>query len=341
MPSHCVNAGWVLGHLVDGTQAEYIRIPYADSGLHHVPEGVNEKHLVMFSDILPTGLECGVLNGRVQPGSTVAIVGAGPVGLAALMASKLYSPSLIIAIDKDENRLQVAKKLGAHHTINPDKTDPVKALMDLTDNTGADTVMEACGIPATLEMAQDLVAVGGTIANIGVHGKSCQFKIEKLWVMNLSITTRLVDTVTTPMLLRLFEAGSIPAGELITHGQFPIHSRPGSAKFCHRDRLLGHGECVQDFQGRRSQRSPEIVDYHVSCNKRGFGNACLEETSTNRAQACCCLPEGMKFFISPFCDLLCLQTLQPDRSACRLRAAPVCLSSFPCLSQESGAPLSH
>jgi len=218
MPSHCVNAGWILGHTVDGTQAEYVRIPFADSGLHHVPKGVDEKALVMLSDIFPTGLECGVQNGKVQPGSTVAIVGSGPVGLAALMTAKLYSPSLLIMIDRDPSRLKVAKRLGADHTINSAETNPLEFVMKHTENTGCDTVMEAVGVPETLEMAQDLVAPGGTIANIGVHGKSCSLKIEKLWVQNISLTTRLVDTVTTPMLLKLFATGGIDPGQLITHG---------------------------------------------------------------------------------------------------------------------------
>ncbi|KIY01287.1 uncharacterized protein Z520_02839 [Fonsecaea multimorphosa CBS 102226] len=217
MPSHCVSAGWILGNTIDGTQAEYVRIPYADSGLHHVPKGIDEKALVMLSDIFPTGLECGVQNGKVQPGSTVAIVGAGPVGLAALITSRLYSPSLIIMIDRDPHRLKVAKSFGAHYTVNSAAASPLETVMKLTDNIGCDTVMEAVGVPETLEMAQDLVAPGGTIANVGVHGTSCQLKIEKLWVHNISLTTRLVDTVTTPMLLKLFAAGSINPGQLITH----------------------------------------------------------------------------------------------------------------------------
>jgi len=223
MYSHCVQGGWILGHTVDGTQAEYVRVPLADSGLHLVPAGVDEKSLVMLSDILPTGLECGVLNGKVAPGSSVVIVGAGPVGLAALMTSKLYSPSLVIVVDKDPHRLNVAKKLGADYTHNSDDatTSVVDAVMGLTDKTGCDTVIEAVGYPATLELAQDLVAPGGTIANVGVHGQSCTLKIEKLWSHNVSLTTRLVDTVTTPMLLKLFAAGDIRPGELITH-EFPF-----------------------------------------------------------------------------------------------------------------------
>ncbi|EXJ84783.1 alcohol dehydrogenase [Capronia epimyces CBS 606.96] len=217
MYSHCVRGGWILGNTIDGTQAEYVRIPLADSGLHHAPPGVDEKALVMLSDAIPTGHECGVLNAKVQPGSTVAIVGAGPVGLAALLTSKLYSPSLIIVIDQDPSRLKVAQKFGAHHTINSAETSPEEAVLKLTDNIGCDAVLEAVGIAATLELAQDIVAPGGTIANVGVHGKSCSLKIEKLWSANISLTTRLVDTVTTPMLLRLCEAGTLRPGDLITH----------------------------------------------------------------------------------------------------------------------------
>lgn len=273
MYSHCQNGGWILGHTHDGTQAEYVRIPLADSGLHKVPEGADEKALVMLSDILPTGLECGVLNGKVSPGNSVAIVGSGPVGLAALMTAKLYSPSLIIVIDKDTNRLQVAKKLGADHVVNPDDGKAAETVMSLTKGVGCDTVIEAVGVPATFELAQDLVAPGGTIANIGVHGAPCTLHIEKLWSHNISkfwfdfgppppsfrgslgglpgptlplssspftrnrdsrkhvsesplfpgnpgITTRLVDTVTTPTLLRMFSAGSITPKTLITHGKF-------------------------------------------------------------------------------------------------------------------------
>ncbi|KAK5199552.1 hypothetical protein LTR99_004346 [Exophiala xenobiotica] len=217
MYSHCVKGGWILGNTHDGTQAEYVRIPVADSSLHAVPEGVDEKALVMLSDIFPTGFECGVLNGKVQPGSTVAIVGSGPVGLAALMTSRLYSPSLVIVIDKDPNRLKVAKKFGADYVVNSGEMSVEEEVMKITNNVGCDAIIEAVGVPATLEMAQDLVAPGGTIANVGVHGKSCCLKIEKLWDRNMSLTTRLVDTVTTPMLLKLFAAGGLKPGDLITH----------------------------------------------------------------------------------------------------------------------------
>lgn len=183
MTSHCTTGGWVLGNTIDGTQAEYVRIPNADSSLHRIPDEVDEKALVMLSDILPTGLECGVHNGKVQPGGTVAIVGSGPIGLAALMTAQLYSPSLLILVDKDANRLKVAKQLGAHHTVDPEHAE--KVIKELTFGKGCDTVMEAVGVPDTFHLCQDLVAPGGTIANIGVHGTKADLHLEKLWDRNI------------------------------------------------------------------------------------------------------------------------------------------------------------
>jgi alcohol dehydrogenase len=217
MYSHCENGGWILGHLIDGTQAEYVRIPHADNSLYHIPEGSDEEALVMLSDILPTGFECGVLNGRVQPGSTVVIVGSGPIGLAALLTAQFYSPAQIIMVDPDDNRLAVAKTFGATEIINNSKENTVETVNVLTGNKGADTVIEAVGIPATFELCQSLVAPGGTIANIGVHGKSAELHLERLWAHNITITTRLVDTVTTPMLLKTVQSKKLNARQLITH----------------------------------------------------------------------------------------------------------------------------
>jgi alcohol dehydrogenase len=217
MYSHCEDGGWILGNLIDGTQAEYVRIPHADNSLYPIPEGADEDALVMLSDILPTGFECGVLNGKVQPGNTVAIVGAGPIGLAALLTAQFYSPAEIIMIDPDANRLAVAKKFGATQLINNSKEDAVKRVNELTRNKGVDTVIEAVGIPATFELCQSLVGPGGVIANIGVHGKSVELHMEKLWSHNITITTRLVDTVTTPMLLKTIQSKKLDATQLITH----------------------------------------------------------------------------------------------------------------------------
>jgi len=217
MYSHCENGGWILGHLIDGTQAEYVRIPFADTSLYHIPEGSDEEALVMLSDILPTGFECGVLNGKIKPGDTVAIVGAGPIGLAALITAQFYTPAEIIMIDPDENRLAVAKKMGAGLTINNRSEDAVARVMEITFKRGADVVIEAVGIPATFELCEYLVAPGGTIANIGVHGKSVELHLETLWARNISMTTRLVDTVTTPMLLKMVQSKKVNAKQLITH----------------------------------------------------------------------------------------------------------------------------
>ena len=217
MYSHCENGGWILGHLIDGTQAEYVRIPFADNSLYHIPAGSDEEALVMLSDILPTGFECGVLNGQVKPGDTVAIVGAGPIGLAALLTAQFYSPSEIIMIDLDDNRLAVSKTFGASQTINSGKENAIQRVKQLTAQKGADTVIEAVGIPATFELCQALVAPGGRIANIGVHGKSVQLHLETLWSHNITITTRLVDTVTTPMLLKTVQSKKLNPNQLITH----------------------------------------------------------------------------------------------------------------------------
>ena len=217
MYSHCANGGWILGHLIDGTQAEYVRIPYADTSLYLVPKGVDEDALVMLSDILPTGFECGVLNGAVKPGDTVAIVGGGPVGLAALLTAQFYSPAEIIMVDLDDNRLEVARKLGATQAVNSGDGKAAQKVLALTGGKGVDVAIEAVGIPATFDLCQDVVAAGGHIANVGVHGKSVSLKLEKLWAHNVTITTRLVDTVTTPMLLKNVVAGRLQPTKLITH----------------------------------------------------------------------------------------------------------------------------
>jgi alcohol dehydrogenase len=217
MYSHCVNGGWILGNTIDGTQAEFVRTPFADTSLYPIPDGADEEALVMLSDILPTGFECGVLNGKVEPGSVVAIVGVGPVGLAALLTAQFYSPSEIIAIDLDDNRLAVAKRFGATKTVNSTDGNAVEAVMKMTDKRGVDTVIEAVGIPATFELCEKLVAPGGTIANIGVHGKKVDLHLESLWDRNISITTRLVDTATIPMLFKTVSSHKIDPKLLITH----------------------------------------------------------------------------------------------------------------------------
>ena len=217
MFSHCASGGWILGNSIDGTQAEFVRIPHADTSLYPIPAGADEEALVMLSDILPTGFECGVLNGKVQPGASVAIVGTGPIGLAALLTAQLYSPAEIIVIDLDDNRLAVGKRFGATATVNSKAGDAAAQVMKLTGGRGVDTAIEAVGIAATFQICQDIVAPGGTIANVGVHGAKVELHLEKLWSQNVTITTRLVDTVTIPMLLKTVRAERIDAKQLITH----------------------------------------------------------------------------------------------------------------------------
>jgi alcohol dehydrogenase len=217
MWSHCTTGGWILGNEIDGTQAEYVRIPHADTSLYPIPKGADEDALVMLSDILPTAFECGVLNGKVEPGSTVAIIGAGPIGLAALLTAQFYSPAEIIMIDLDENRLQVARRFGATATVNGGDGKAAETVMEMTGGRGVDTAIEAVGIPATFVTCENIVAPGGTIANVGVHGVKVDLHLERLWSRNITVTTRLVDTVTTPMLLKTVQSRRIDPKRLITH----------------------------------------------------------------------------------------------------------------------------
>lgn len=217
MYSHCRTGGWLLGHKIDGTQAEYVRIPYADTGLHLLPPDANEEAAVMLSCILPTGLECGVLNGQVKPGDSVAIVGDGPVGLATLLMAQLYSPAEIFVIGQNDTRLEAAKSFGATQIVNNRDGNAVERIMTLTHDEGVDVAIEAVGVPATFGVCQAIIAPGGRIANVGVHGKPVELHLEKLWASNITLTTRLVDAGTTPMLLRMVQSGRLDAKKLVSH----------------------------------------------------------------------------------------------------------------------------
>ncbi len=228
MYSHCTTGGWILGNTIDGTQAEYVRTPHADTSLYAIPKQANEDAVVLLSDILPTGFECGVLNGKVAPGSTVAIVGAGPIGLAALLTARLYAPAEIILIDIDANRLDVAKRYGATAVVlNGPDGKAVETVMKRTGNRGVDTAIEAVGVPATFELCERIVAPGGTIANIGVHGTEVALHLERLWDRNITITTRLVDTVSTAMLLKMLQSSYLDPAFLITH-RFRLDQMPAA-----------------------------------------------------------------------------------------------------------------
>jgi len=209
--------GWILGHLIDGTQAEYVRVPFADNSTHSFPDGVTDEEMVMLADILPTSYEVGVLNGRVGPGDVVAIVGAGPIGLAAILTARLYSPSHIVAIDVADARLEAARKFGANVVVNANSQWARAVIDELTGGLGADVVMEAVGTPETFETAVGLVRPGGRVANIGVHGAPATLHLEDVWIKNLTITTGLVDTHSTPTLTKLVASHQIDTAPMITH----------------------------------------------------------------------------------------------------------------------------
>ena len=213
----CLNGGgWILGHLVDGVQAEYARLPFADLSTYKLPPSISDEAAVMLADILPTSYEVGVLNGQVRPGDTVVVVGAGPIGLAAVLTARLFSPAHIIAIDKAEPRLEAAKRFGADIVAKPDE-NPLELVRSVTDGLGADTAIEAVGIPATFELCTTLVRPGGHVANVGVHGKPVTLHLEDLWIRNITVTTGLVDTYSTPDLLKMLAAGQLDVSQMITH----------------------------------------------------------------------------------------------------------------------------
>ncbi len=209
--------GWILGHKIDGTQAEYVRVPFADTSTYAVPAGVSDEQILMLADILPTGYEVGVVNGKVRPGDVVAVVGAGPIGLSAMMGARLYSPAHVVAIDLADSRLEAAKQFGADIVVNNGREDALAVVRSLTDGLGADVAIEAVGVPETFELATQLARPGGHIANIGVHGRAATLHLEELWIRNVTITTGLVDTYSTPTLLRLAQGHQIDVGRFVTH----------------------------------------------------------------------------------------------------------------------------
>jgi alcohol dehydrogenase len=209
--------GWILGHKTDGTQADYVRVPYAATSVYPVPDGVPDEEILMLADILPTSYEVGVLNGNVRPGDVVAVIGAGPIGLSAITGARLFSPAHIVAVDLADARLEAAKQFGAGITVNNGREDPLGVIRDLTGGLGADVTIEAVGMPATFELAVRLVRPGGHIANIGVHGKPATLHLEEEWIRDITITTGLVDTYSTPTLMRLVTSRQIDARRFVTH----------------------------------------------------------------------------------------------------------------------------
>ena len=218
----CIGGGgWIFGHLIDGLQAEFARVPFADNSVYKVPEELTDEQVLFLADILPTSYEVGVLNGMVSPGDTVAIVGAGPIGLAAILTARLYTPGRIVAIDLADSRLDSARRFGADATINNGRDDAIAEIMEMTGGLGADVAFEAVGVPQTFELASDLIRPGGRLANIGVHGKPASLHLEKLWIRDVTITTGLVDTFSIPQLMRLIVSGRLDPSLFATH-RFPL-----------------------------------------------------------------------------------------------------------------------
>ena len=226
MPSHCLatgGIGWIFGHLIDGTQAEYTRVPYAETSVHKVPEGVTDQQVLFLTDILPTGYEVGVRNGGVKPGDVVVVVGAGPVGLAAIQTARLAGAASVIAVDLAAFRLEAARRFGADHVLNGNAGDvEAQIAARTTAGHGADVAIEAVGVPQTFDLCTRVVRPGGVVANIGVHGKPTTLHLEELWIKNITITTGLVDGTTVPMLLQLVRSGKV-AGELFGTHEFRLH----------------------------------------------------------------------------------------------------------------------
>ncbi len=262
--------GWIFGHLIDGLQAEFARVPFADTSVYKVPDELSDEQVLFLADILPTAYEVGVLNGGVEPGDTVAIVGAGPIGLAAIMTAQLHSPGRIVAIDLDASRLEKALEFGADVTINNSKEDAVARVMELTGGLGADVAIEAVGVPETFELCTDLIRPGGRVANVGVHGHSATLHLEKLWIRDVLITTGLVDTTTTPKLLKLIELGKLDPTPFATH-RFALEDTEhaydvfGAAAETPR----AEGRARSRSGGRRAGRAARGAGHRVARRTRG------------------------------------------------------------------------
>jgi alcohol dehydrogenase len=256
--------GWILGHTIDGVQAEFARIPFADTSVYKIPEQLTDEDVLFLADILPTAFEVGVLNGGVQPGDTVAVVGAGPVGLAAIMTAKLFTPGRIIAIDLADARLEASKLFGADITINSGREDAIAIVKELTGGLGADVVIEAVGVPETFELCTELMRPGGTLANVGVHGHPVTLHLEKLWILGVTIKTGLVDTFTTPQLLKLIEQGKLEPKLFATH-RFPLgdimeaYDTFAAAAETNALKVVLAAEPVKAVKPRLAQREPLVV----------------------------------------------------------------------------------
>jgi alcohol dehydrogenase len=248
--------GWIFGHLTNGLQAEYARVPFADSSVFKVPEQLSDEQVLFLADILPTAYEVGVLNAKVSPGDVVAIVGAGPIGLAAMLAARLYTPGRIVAIDLADSRLASAREFGADTTINNGREDALAQIMELTDGLGADVALEAVGVPDTFELACGLIRPGGHVANIGVHGHSATLHLERLWGRDVTITTGLVDTYTIPRLMKLVLEGRLDPTVFVTHRFALVDTMAAYDTFAD---AANTGALKVVLEGGAGPRSPELL----------------------------------------------------------------------------------
>ena len=248
--------GWIFGHLINGLQAEYARVPFADNSVYKIPEELSDEQVLFLADILPTAYEVGVLNGKVTPGDVVAIVGAGPIGLAAILTASLYTPGRIVAIDLADGRLESARHFGADVTINSGTADALTQIMELTDGLGVDVALEAVGVPDTFELAADLIRPGGRVANIGVHGHSATLHLEKLWTRDVTITTGLVDTRTIPQLMKLVASGRLDPTVFATHHVSLQDTMSAYDTFAD---AANTGALKIVLQGGESDRKPDVL----------------------------------------------------------------------------------
>jgi len=267
IPSNCVDGGWILGNTIDGCQAEFVRVPLADNGLYHIPDAIHDEVALMLSDIVPTGLEVGVMAGDVRFGHVVAIVGAGPVGLAALLAVQFFSPAAVIVVDLDDFRLALAEKLGATHTINNADGQAVTKILALTNGRGVDAAIEAVGHPLTCKLVQEIIGVGGTIANIGVYSQSAELNKQALWTKNITIRMGVVNTTTIPLLLNTILGGKLDPGQLITH-RLPF------AEILRAYELFAHAG--------REQAVKIVLDMHEAPSSPTYSEAELVELIVNQ-----------------------------------------------------------
>ena len=211
------DGGWALGCRIDGGQAEYVRIPFADNGLTVIPDHVSDEQALFNGDILSTGYWAAKI-GELNPADTVAVIGAGPTGLCTMMCARLYTPARIIAIDTDEYRLNLAKEKGlADITLIPGRDDPEKVIKELTDGRGADTVFEVAGGADTFQTAWKIARPNAVVVVVAMYEEAQELPLPDMYGKNLVFKTGGVDGSYCREIMDLTACGKLDAGFLITH----------------------------------------------------------------------------------------------------------------------------